>query len=74
LAKQKSATSLSTIIRIAALSAAFVGIVLWGAVREWNRVFFFAGSAFVVVFLGFIVLNWLAKPDEDVTPGKPRLK
>ena len=74
MAKQKSATSLSTIIRISALSALFVGIVLWGAVREWNRVFIFAGSAFVVVFLGFIVLNWLAKPDEDVTPGKPRLK
>ena len=74
MAKQKSATSLSTIIRISALSALFVGIVLWGAVREWNRVFIFAGSTFVVVFLGFIVLNWLAKPDEDVTPGKPRLK
>jgi type IV secretory pathway TrbD component len=73
LAKQKSATSLASIFRIALISGAFVGFVIWGAVREWNRVFIFAGSTVVVVFLGFIILNWLAKPDPDIKPGSPRL-
>jgi type IV secretory pathway TrbD component len=73
LAKQKSATSLASIFRIALISGAFVGFVVWGAVREWNRVFIFAGSTVVVVFLGFIILNWLAKPDPDIKPGSPRL-
>jgi hypothetical protein len=26
------------------------------------------------VALGFVLLNWAAKPDENVEPGKPRLK
>lgn len=73
MAKQKSATSLASIFRIALISGAFVGFVIWGAVREWNRVFIFAGSTVVVVFLGFIILNWLAKPDPDIKPGSPRL-
>jgi hypothetical protein len=47
---------------------------MWGAVREWNRVFIFAGGTVVIVTLGFVILNWLAKPDENVEPGKPRLK
>jgi hypothetical protein len=37
-------------------------------------VFIFGGGAVVIVFLGFVVLNWLAKPDADVKPGQTRLK
>lgn len=74
MAKQRSATSLASIFRIALLSGVFVGFVIWGAVRDWNRVFIFGGGAVVIVFLGFVVLNWLAKPDADVKPGQTRLK
>lgn len=73
MSKQKSATSLASIFRIALISGAFVGFVIWGAVREWNRVFVFAGSTVVIVFVGFTILNWLAKPDPDVKPGSTRL-
>lgn len=73
MSKQKSATSLASIFRIALISGAFVGFVIWGAVREWNRVFVFAGSTVVIVFVGFIILNWFAKPDPDVKPGSTRL-
>jgi hypothetical protein len=74
LAKQRSATSLASILLIAFFSGVFVGVVMWGAVRDWNRVFIFAGGTVVIVTLGFVILNWLAKPDENVEPGKPRLK
>jgi len=47
---------------------------MWGAVRDWNRVFIFTGSTVVIVFFGFVILNWAAKPDADVKPGQPRLK
>ena len=72
--KQRSATSLASTFRIALLSGVFVGFVMWGAVRDWNRVFIFTGSTVVIVFFGFVILNWAAKPDADVKPGQPRLK
>jgi hypothetical protein len=74
MAKKRTATSLVSIFRIALLSGVFVGLIIWGAVRDWDRVFIFAGGAVAVVFVGLIILNCLAKPDEDVKPGKPRLK
>jgi len=74
MASKKSATSLRSILIISFFSSVFVGLILWGAVDEINTIFTFAMGTFVVVALGFVVLNWAAKPDEDVKPGSPRLK
>jgi phosphotransferase system glucose/maltose/N-acetylglucosamine-specific IIC component len=59
---------------ISFFSSVFVGLILWGAVDEINTILAFAIGTFVAVALGFVFLNWAAKPDENVEPGKPRLK
>lgn len=74
MARKKSATSLRSILLISFFSSVFVGLILWGAVDEASTIFAFAIVTFVTVALGFVVLNWAAKPDEDVKPGSPRLK
>ncbi len=74
MARNKSATSLRSILVISFFSSVFVGLILWGAVDEINTILAFATGTFVAVALGFVLLNWAAKPDEDVEPGKTRLK
>ncbi|NBQ97683.1 MAG: hypothetical protein EBU08_01415 [Micrococcales bacterium] len=74
MASKKSATSLRSILVISFFSSVFVGLILLGAVDEVNTIFAFAIGTFVSVALGFVLLNWAAKPDENVEPGKPRLK
>lgn len=75
MAKQNKATSLRSMITISLLAGLFVGIILWGALKDFSAtVFAFAGGSALAVFIGFIVLNLLAKPDPDVKVGSPRLK
>lgn len=74
MASKKSATSLRSILVISFFSSVFVGLILWGAVDEINTILAFALGTFVVVAIGFALLNWAAKPDDEVKPGSPRLK
>jgi hypothetical protein len=39
-----------------------------------SRVALAGGLTFVIVFAGLAALNKFSKDDEDVEPGKPRLK
>jgi len=54
-------------------AAVFAGLITWGALRDVNKVLFVAGAAFLLVSIGFLVMNALTK-DEKVKPGEPRLK
>ena len=55
------------------VSGAFSGFIAWGALRDLKKTFIVAGLAFLIVSVGFLVMNALAK-DENVKPGEPRLK
>jgi hypothetical protein len=73
LAKAKSATSLLSMAKLGLVAGVFSGIIAWGALRDVNKTLFVSGAAFLLVFIGFLVMNALAK-DENVKPGEPRLK
>lgn len=73
MAKAKSATSFKSMFVLSLIAAAFVGAIAWGAFDETIRVALAAGITFVVVLVGFLVMNWVAK-DDDYKPGEPRLK
>ena len=73
MAKAKSATSLLSMAKLGLVAGVFSGIIAWGALRDWNKTLFVAGAAFLIVAIGFLVMNALAK-DEKVKPGEPRLK
>jgi hypothetical protein len=73
LAKPKKATSLLSMAKLGLVAGIFSGIIAWGALRDLNKTLFVSGAAFVIVSLGFLVMNSLTK-DEDVKPGEPRLK
>jgi hypothetical protein len=73
LAKPKKATSLLSMAKLGLVAGIFSGIIAWGALRDLNKTLFVSGATFVIVSLGFLVMNSLTK-DEDVKPGEPRLK
>jgi len=73
LAKAKSATSLLSMAKLGLVAGVFSGIIAWGALRDVNKTLFVSGAAFLLVSIGFLVMNALAK-DENVKPGEPRLK
>ncbi|MEI7419803.1 MAG: hypothetical protein WCK24_02965 [Actinomycetes bacterium] len=73
MAKAKSATSLLSMAKLGLVAGVFSGIIAWGALRDWNKTLIVAGAAFLIVSIGFLVMNALAK-DENVKPREPRLK
>ena len=60
-------------IVLALIASAFVAAIAWGAFDDLSRVAIAAGITFVIVLLGFAVLNFAAK-DDNFKPGEPRLK
>jgi MFS-type transporter involved in bile tolerance (Atg22 family) len=72
MAKAKS-TSLKSMFVLALVAASFVAAIAWGAFDDLSRVAIAAGITFVVVILGFLVLNRVGKED-DFKPGQQRLK
>jgi len=73
LAKAKSATSLLAMAKLGLVAGLFAGLITWGALRDMTKVLFVSGASFLIVSIGFLVMNALTK-DEKVTPGEPRLK
>ena len=59
--------------KLGLVAGIFSGIIAWGALRDFNKTLFVSGAAFLIVSLGFLVMNSLTK-DENVKPGEPRLK
>ena len=59
--------------KLGLVAGVFSGIIAWGALRDWNKTLFVAGAAFLIVSIGFLVMNSLTK-SEDAKPGVPRLK
>jgi len=72
MAKTKS-TSFKSMFVLALVATSFVAAIAWGAFDDLARVAIAAGITFVVVILGFLVLNWVGKED-DFKPGQQRLK
>ena len=59
--------------KLGLVAGIFSGIIAWGALRDFNKTLFVSVAAFLIVSLGFLVMNSLTK-DENVKPGEPRLK
>ena len=73
MAKKKSATSIKSIAILALVASAFVAGITWASFDDQIRTIIATVGTFVIVFFGFILLNWLAKED-DFKPGETRLK
>jgi hypothetical protein len=74
LAKAKSATSLLSMAKLGLVAGVFSGIIAWGALRDWNKTLFVAGLAFLIVSVGFLVMNALAKDKEFEKAAQVRNK
>jgi hypothetical protein len=55
------------------ISAAIVGILVWGGTRLINESLIWAGITFIVVLVTIATLALMVK-DDEFDPDKPRLK
>jgi hypothetical protein len=55
------------------VSAAFVGVIVWGNSQDIQRVAIWSGLTFIVVLVTIATLA-LSVKDEPADEGKPRLK
>ena len=70
--KPADARSARTYISLSFLSAIFVGVIIWGNSRDWERVAIWSGLTFIVVLVTIATLA-LSVKDEPADDGKPRL-
>ena len=71
--KPADARSARTYISLSFVAAIFVGVIVWGNSRDFERTFIWAGLSFVVALVTIATLA-LSVKDEPADEGKPRLK
>ena len=70
--KPAEARSARTYLLLSFVSAAFVGVIVWGNSQDFQRVAIWAGLTFIVVLVTIATLA-LSVKDEPADDGKPRL-
>lgn len=73
MAKRSAKIGVTTYLTLSVISAAIVAVIVWGAVRDFEKTVIWAGITFIVVLVGIATLALSVKPD-DSDPNKPRLK
>ena len=72
--KESKPVGLRTYLTLSFVSAALVGIIVWGAVKERPlEALVWAGITFIVVLVGIATLA-LSVKDSDDDPDQPKLK
>jgi uncharacterized protein (DUF983 family) len=71
--KPADARSARTYITLSFVAAIFVGVIVWGNSRDFERTAIWAGLSFIVVLVTIATLA-LSVKDEPAEPNKPRLK
>jgi hypothetical protein len=70
--KKADARSARTYLLLSFVSAAFVGVIIWGNSQDIQRVAIWSGLTFIVVLVTIATLA-LSVKDEPGDEGKPRL-
>ena len=70
--KNADARSARTYLLLSFVSAAFVGVIIWGNSQDIQRVAIWSGLTFIVVLVTIATLA-LSVKDEPADEGKPRL-
>ena len=73
MAKRSAKIGVTTYLTLSVISAAIIGVIVWGAVRDVEKTVIWAGITFIVVLVGIATLALSVKPD-DSDPNQPRLK
>lgn len=71
--KKPDARSARTFVLLSFFAAAFVGILIWGATRDLERIAIWSGITFIVSIVSIATLSLLVKDDES-NPDEPKLK
>jgi hypothetical protein len=71
--KKAEARSLRTYLTLSTVAALFVGVLVWGGVRDWTTVFIWTAGTFIVSVVGIATLALTVKEDPR-DPNEPRLK
>ena len=71
--KAKKKSLVKNILVMGVIASTFVGVIAWGSFEDPTRALFAAALTFVIVVVGFLIINWATKEDKFV-PGEPRLK
>lgn len=71
--KKSEPRSIRTYLILATVSAAFVGVLVYGGTKSIERTSIWAAITFIVVLVGIATLA-LSVKDDDSDPNKPRLK
>jgi len=71
--KKSEARSLRTYLTLSAIAAVFVGVLVWGGVRDMTTVFIWSAVTFIVSVVSIATLALTVKEDPR-DPNEPRLK
>lgn len=70
---QTSKVGVKTYISMSAIAGVAVGVIVWGAMRDFEKVFIWAGLTFIISLVATATLA-LSVKDDASDPDKPRLK
>ena len=69
---QKKPVGVTAYLTLSAISAVFVGILVFFGTRKWDQTFIWSGLTFIVVVVGIATLALSVKED-DFDGSTPRL-
>jgi hypothetical protein len=69
---QKKPVGVTAYLTLSAISAVFVGILVFFGTRKWDQTFIWSGLTFIVVIVGIATLALSVKED-DFDGSTPRL-
>jgi hypothetical protein len=70
---QKSKIGVPSYLLLSSISAALVGVLVYGGVRRIEEALLWAGGTFIIVLVGIATLALMVKEDTN-DPNEPRLK
>jgi len=70
---QKSKIGVPSYLLLSFISAALVGVLVYGGVRRIEEALLWAGGTFIIVLVGIATLALMIKEDPS-DPNQPRLK
>jgi len=71
--KKADARSIRTYLTLSVVAAAFVGALVYGGTRSFDRTAIWVALTFIISLVGIATLA-LSVKDDDADPNKPRLK
>jgi hypothetical protein len=71
--KKADARSIRSYLILSAVASVFVGVLVYGGTRSFERTAVWVGLTFIITLVAIATLA-LSVKDDDADPNKPRLK